>query len=133
MNVRILDIGQCGFEHAAIVDFLQRAVAASVDSAATGAEAEKLVRQNTYDLVLVNRIFDGDGASGITLIQQLRKIPTCPPVMLVSNLSDAQAAAIAAGAVQGFGKAGIHLPQTAEHVREVLAGGAAPPVPGSER
>ncbi len=121
MNVRILDIGQCGFDHAAIVDFLQHIVSATVESAATGAEAEKLVRQNPYQLVLVNRILDADGSSGIDLIQRLCKIPNCPPVMLVSNLPEAQAGALAAGAVQGFGKAGIHLPQTAEHVREILA------------
>lgn len=120
MQVRILDVGQCGFDHAAIADFLQQIVSAHVDPAGTTAETEKLLQQNRYDLVLINRILDRDGSSGIDLIKQLRQLPNCPPLMLVSNLPDAQAKAMAAGALQGFGKSGIHLPQTAEHLREIL-------------
>ncbi len=120
MTVRILDVGQCGFDHAAISDFLQHIVSANVEAIGTAADAEKLLRQNRYDLVLINRILDRDGSSGIDLIKQLRQMSNCPPVMLVSNLPDAQTKAMAAGAVWGFGKAGIHLPQTAEHLREVL-------------
>jgi DNA-binding response OmpR family regulator len=121
MQVRVLDVGQCGFDHAAIADFLQHIVSAHVDIAGTAAETEKLLQQTRYNLVLINRILDRDGSSGIDLIKQLRQVPNCPPLMLVSNLPDAQAKAIAAGAVQGFGKSAIHLPQTAEHLREILA------------
>ena len=87
------------------------------------AETETLLQQNEYNLVLVNRILDRDGSSGIDLIKHLRQIPNCPPLMLVSNLPDAQAKAVAAGALQGFGKSTIHLPQVAEHLRAVLAAG----------
>jgi CheY-like chemotaxis protein len=120
MDVRILDVGQCGFDHAAIHDFIQHVVSSTVDAAGTPEETQKLMEMNRYHLVLINRILDRDGSSGIELIKQLRQIPDCPPLMLVSNLPDAQAKAIAAGALQGFGKATIHLPQTAEHLREVL-------------
>lgn len=124
MDVRILNVGQCGFDHAAIHDFLQRVVPATVDFAGTAEETEKRLQGNRYDLVLINRILDRDGSSGIDLIRQLRKTPNCPPLMLVSNLADAQAMAVAAGALPGFGKSAIHLPQTAEHIREVLVSGA---------
>lgn len=121
MGVRILDVGQCGFDHAAISGLLQQIASADVDAAGTAGETEKLLQQNQYNLVLVNRILDRDGSSGIDLIKQLRQIPNCPPLMLVSNLHDAQAKAVAAGALQGFGKSTLHLPQVAEHLREVLA------------
>ncbi|MGC8541661.1 MAG: response regulator [Phycisphaerae bacterium] len=123
MGVRILDVGQCGFDHAAITDFLEHIVSAHVDAANTAQEAEKLLQQNQYNLVLVNRILDRDHSSGIDLIKHLRQNPNCPPLMLVSNLPDAQAKAVAAGALQGFGKATIHLPQVAEHLRAVLVAG----------
>jgi DNA-binding response OmpR family regulator len=116
----MLNVGQCGFDHAAISDFLQHIVSADVDAADTAADAEKLVRENRYALVLINRILDRDGSSGIDLINKLRQMPHCPPVMLVSNLPDAQVKAMAAGAVQGFGKATLGLPQTAEYLREIL-------------
>ena len=123
MDVRILDVGQCGFDHAAIHAFLQHVMPVVVDAAGTAQEAEKLLHIHRYNLVLINRILDRDGSSGIELIEQLRQIPNCPPLMLVSNLPDAQARAMAAGALQGFGKSTIHLPQVAEHLQAVLAAG----------
>ena len=123
MHVRILDVGQCGFDHAAINDFLQHMMPMTVDAAGTAQETEKLLQVNRYNLVLINRILDSDDSSGIDLIKQLRQIPNCPPLMLVSNLHDAQAKAVAAGALQGFGKSTIHLPQVAEHLRAVLTAG----------
>ena len=40
--------------------------------------------------------------------------------MLVSNLEDAQAQAVAAGAQPGFGKAALQKPRTIELLREYL-------------
>jgi CheY-like chemotaxis protein len=62
--------------------------------------------------VLVNRVLDADGSSGLELIralkaeEQLRDVP----VLLVSNYEDAQAQAVQAGAVPGFGKAELGQP-----------------------
>jgi hypothetical protein len=41
-------------------------------------------------------------------------------MMLVSNYPDAQAAAVAAGAVPGFGKREIGTPRVAQVIREAL-------------
>jgi CheY-like chemotaxis protein len=120
MPPRVLDVGQCGFDHSAIADLLEKLSGAQVDNADSAEEAQELVEQNKYHLILINRILDADGSSGIELIRKLRNRPGCPPVMLVSNHPDAQLQAIAAGAVEGFGKAAIHLPQTAEHLEQVL-------------
>lgn len=72
------------------------------DERTAGAEA------GNADVVLVNRVLDGDFAetSGAAFIRRLREGRTGRPVaILVSNYADAQAAAQAAGAMPGFGKA----------------------------
>lgn len=102
---RVLDVGQCGFDHGNIARLLETRFGAAVDRAHSVAEAERMVASGGYDLVLVNRILDADGDEGIELVRRLRAGVDGPPVMLVSNLADAQAAAVAAGAVPGFGKA----------------------------
>lgn len=95
---------------------------ATVDSADTLDEALSQVKTNSYDLVLVNRVLDLDGSPGLNLLVMLREEPTvqAPPVMLVSNYPDAQAAAIAAGAEPGFGKSSLHSPATVELLRSYL-------------
>src|SRR5205823_2998201 len=61
---------------------------------------------NGVDLVLFNREL-GYGFSetqGVRVIEQLRKSNPSLKMMLVTNYADVQAAAIAAGALPGFGK-----------------------------
>ncbi len=64
------------------------------------------LRAGEFDLVLVNRIFDGDGSKGIELIRAIKADPHLArtPVMLVSNYAEAQAEAKELGALPGFGK-----------------------------
>jgi len=103
---RILDVGQCGADHPAISGMLRKAFDAEVDGADTHKEALDALRAGRFDLVLVNRVGDLDGASGLSLIRAIKADPALAetPVMLVSNLADAQAEAVAAGALPGFGK-----------------------------
>lgn len=77
-----------------------------------------------YALVLVNRVFDYGGESGIDFIADLRTAGILTPVMLVSDYPEAQAAAIAQGALRGFGKSQLSLASTAEMVRLVVRGSA---------
>ena len=60
-----------------------------------------------FDLVLVNRLMDRDGASGQEIIERIKADATfgSTPVMMITNFAENQASAIAAGAVPGFGKA----------------------------
>ena len=75
------------------------------------------------DLLLFNRQLDYgfDEQEGAALIRKLR--PNYPNVkmMLVSNYPDAQAAAVAEGALPGFGKREVNSPKVAEMIREALA------------
>lgn len=86
--------------------------------------ADTLVQleQHAVDLVLVNRKLDIDYSDGLEIIkaikshQQFGKIP----VMLVSNLEDYQAEAVAAGAEYGFGKLALASPETHTRIRKVF-------------
>ena len=116
---RVLDVGQCDFDHDNISHMLSKEFGADVTRAATYEEAFRAVRAGHYDLVLVNRVLDADGASGLDLIQRLlaNKDTRATPTMLVSNYADAQDAAVALGATRGFGKNTL----TSSETRELLA------------
>jgi two-component system chemotaxis response regulator CheY len=119
---RVLSVGQCNFDHGNISQALRHTFAAEVVPAATADQALTLLRQGGFDLVLVNRVFDANGDSGLDLIrqvktdEQLRRVP----VMLVSNFADAQQQAVAAGAEPGFGKAALGADETIDRLRHHL-------------
>ncbi len=71
-------------------------------------------------VLLVNRVLDGDFAAegGVELIRELAQSPAAPVMLLISNFDDAQDAAVAAGAVRGFGKSQLNQPAT----RQALVG-----------
>jgi two-component system chemotaxis response regulator CheY len=106
---RVLSVGQCGLDHGNISQTLRRAFGAEVVGAHGAAEMLDLLQTGPFALVLVNRVFDADGSSGLELIRRLRAEPSLAevPVMLVSNYQDAQQEAVAAGARPGFGKASL--------------------------
>ena len=123
MSFRILDVGQCGFDGPRIEGLLQSKLSATVDRAATGADARRQLAAHRYDVVLVNRVLAVDHASGVDLIAELAAGQDAPPFMLVSDRADAQEAAVAAGAVPGFGKAALGDPETYELIRQAATTG----------
>ena len=118
MSLRILDVGQCGFDGPRMADLLKTNLSADVDQAATADEAKRQLASSKYDVVLVNRVLASDGSSGVDLIADLAGHGNTTPFMLVSDKADAQRAAVAAGAVPGFGKAAIEEPATFKLIRE---------------
>lgn len=106
---RILSVGQCSFDHGSIVRHLGKSYGAEVAGANTASEALVTLRAGDFDLVLVNRVLDGDGSPGLALIRAIKAEPELSslPVMLVSNFEDAQVEAQSVGALQGFGKADL--------------------------
>jgi two-component system chemotaxis response regulator CheY len=119
---RVLSVGQCGADHGGINWSLRGEFDADVVAAATADEALRLLKGKSFALVLVNRVFDYDGSSGLDLIRRLKADETLRhiPVMLVSNYADAQADAEKAGAVPGFGKAELGREEMFERVRPFL-------------
>ena len=115
-RLQILDVGQCGFDGPRMAQLFREQLHAHVDSADTLGEAVEQVAAHDYDLVLVNRILNADGSSGLDVIRALLAGDDTLPVMLVSDRKDAQAAAEKLGALPGFGKAQLEDPATLEHL-----------------
>ncbi|MCB0337291.1 MAG: response regulator [Bdellovibrionales bacterium] len=117
---KVLSVGQCGFDNSNISRMLQP-FRVDIVTASSLDEAKEFVLNNHFELVLVNRVFDATGESGLTLIQELMDKKCSVPLMLVSNYEDAQAAALKLGAVPGFGKNTLNAPATkallAEHLQ----------------
>ena len=120
---RILSVGQCGFDGPNIRNGFQKRYDAEVVAADTEEDALKLLKSETFSLVMVNRVGDRDGKPGLDLIRAMKADAATSnlPVMLVSNLADAQAEAVAAGAVPGFGKADLGTGKERSAVEPVLA------------
>ena len=74
------------------------------------------------DLLLLNRQLDYgfDEREGVALIRKLRANYPGVKTMLVSNYPEAQAAAVAEGALPGFGKREIGTPRVNELLRSAL-------------
>ena len=119
---RVLSVGNCMADQWSIARTLQDAFGAEVVAADTPAEALDRMRREAFALVLVNRVFDRDGSSGLDLIRQVQgdKDLRQVPIMLVSNYADAQAQAVQAGAEPGFGKSALGRPQMLDRVRAFL-------------
>ncbi|HEV2971342.1 MAG TPA: response regulator [Pirellulales bacterium] len=122
MAIRILDVGQCGFDGPRMAALWRDQLGATVDRVANGKDAVERLKNGDYDVVLVNRVLAADGSSGLDVIEDLLSAKISIPVMLVSDLTDAQDAAVALGAVRGFGKADLGEPATLELVASVSAG-----------
>lgn len=122
MLKRVLDVGQCGADHAAITQFLRRNFEVEVSRSDAAADTLNALRTQRFDLVLINRKLDADGSDGLEILKQIKGDETLAdlPVMLVTNYPDQQEIAIAAGAAPGFGKAALHAAQTVERVRQIL-------------
>jgi two-component system chemotaxis response regulator CheY len=106
---RILNVGQCAYDHANMVRQFSSNLHATLTAAETFDDALAELRSRRYDLVLVNRVTDADGAPGVDLIRTLKSDPALSsiPVMLVSDFTEAQAEAVALGALPGFGKSDL--------------------------
>lgn len=117
---RVLSVGQCGFDSASIERLFSTAFSAEVESVAAGPDAMGRLKSEKFDLVLVNRRLDLDGSSGVALLEKLHSEAPDVPMMLVSDKADAQADAVAKGALPGFGKSALRHPETTQRIRAAL-------------
>jgi CheY-like chemotaxis protein len=122
MTKRVLDVGQCGPDHSTIRRYLTRHFNCEIAQAHSAEDALAQLRSGRFDLVLVNRKLDADYSDGIEVIRHIKTDPETAdvPVMLVTNYPEHQDAAIAAGAIRGFGKLEYDKPETRERLAAVL-------------
>ena len=126
MGKKVVLVGHCGPDSS----FLRMAVS-SADRGisvlmADDAQELKAALDGGADLVLLNRTLGWgfDQSLGVDVIKALGRAYPKTRFMLVSNYPEAQAAAVAAGGVAGFGKREIGQPRVAQLIREAL--GVAP-------
>ncbi len=122
MPKRVLDVGNCGMDHGSLTRLVQREFSAEADSAHDAEEAVQAAKSGKYALVVVNRVLDSDGSSGLAIIQSLKSDPATKdvPVMMITNYPDHQAKAVAAGAEPGFGKSTLQEPETIARLAKYL-------------
>jgi hypothetical protein len=119
---RIVLVGHCGPDSYAIKSAVSRmapgaAVILTMDESALQRELP------AADLLLINRVLDGDYAlaMGVDLVRAVSSMEgRRPATMLISNYPEAQAEAAAAGALPGFGKRDLYSEQSAGRVRSAL-------------
>jgi two-component system chemotaxis response regulator CheY len=122
MRKRVLDVGNCHPDHAAIRRMLEATFGAEVVRAHEAQDALALVRTQSFDLVLVNRKLDSDYSDGLPIIEAIKADPQLAhlPCMLITNYAEHQEAAVRAGAAAGFGKQEIHAAATREKLAPFL-------------
>ena len=119
----VLDVGNCGPDHASIKRMLQSSFAAEVLQADQASDALELLARQSIRLVLINRKLDCDYSDGTRVLEQIKADPRFQsvPVMIVTNYAEHQAAAVALGAEYGFGKLELNSPVTHERLAKFLA------------
>ena len=122
MSKKVALVGHCGPDSS----FLRMAVSSAdrsikVLAADDSTELNRLLADGV-DLLLLNREmpYGFDVKLGVDMIPILRRQYPSVKIMLVSNYAEAQAAAVAAGALPGFGKREIGSPRVAEVLRNAL-------------
>jgi DNA-binding NarL/FixJ family response regulator len=80
------------------------------------------LEKNQADLILFNRElgFGFEPDTGVEAIRLLHRSNPNLKMILVSNYAEAQQAAVAAGALPGFGKRELGTPRVLEVLREAL-------------
>jgi ActR/RegA family two-component response regulator len=122
MSKQVVLLGHCGPDSS----YLRLAVSrAQRDARVSIIEDEQELTQaiaDGVDLVLLNRVLDWgfEDEDGAELIRKLRAKHPELKMILVSNYADAQAAAVEAGALPGFGKRDIGTDRVTNLIRDAL-------------
>jgi two-component system chemotaxis response regulator CheY len=123
MTKRVLDVGNCVPDHAAIRGMLQRSFGAEVVQVDGPDDALAALRKEPFDLVVVNRKLDQDYSDGLDVIKAIKadaKLASVP-CMLITNYPDQQQTAVAAGAEYGFGKKELQSDETQARLAKFLS------------
>ncbi len=122
LQKKILDVGNCGPDHHRFSQFVREHFGATVTPVDDLEQALTALENDSFDLIVVNRLLDRDGSEGLVVIESLKSNADYAsiPTMMVTNFPEHQTTAQAAGAVPGFGKATLNTPETLEQLRIYL-------------
>ena len=122
MPKRVLDVGNCVPDFAAITRLLTSNFDCQIDQAHSPEEALSKLRAGEYALVTINRKLDRDYTDGVEILKAIKADAeiSAVPVMLITNFDEHQEAAVALGAVRGFGKLEYEQPETLAKLQAIL-------------
>lgn len=120
MRKQILDVGNCSFDHGRLVAWLARHWACDVQAAPDARSADRAIDEASFDLVFVNRVFDGDASIGLDWIDRVRSRGRKSRFVLVTNYPEVQAEALARGVDATFGKRDIGSETALTQLRPLL-------------
>jgi hypothetical protein len=121
MSKTVLLIGHCGADSTYLRLALKKAAPeVQIHLAEDSNELAASLKGDPIDLILFNRELDYgfDSTEGVEVIRSLQ--PSKVPMMLVSNYPEAQQAAVAAGALPGFGKRELGSTRVTTLLRDAL-------------
>lgn len=118
-SYRALSVGQCALDSGTISHELL-GLDISTIHVHSAKEMWKRLESESFDLVLLNRIFDRTGEEALSFIPKLREQYGETPCLLVSNYEEAQKAAVQLGARYGFGKRQLGSGEVGEILMGVL-------------
>jgi len=123
MSKKVALVGHCGPD----IGYM-RMIVSGVDKGVQVVSADddqslSKILKDGVDLLLFNRVLDFgfDENEGIAVIRKLHKHSPDLKMMLVSNYPEAQAAAVKAGALPGFGKRDLSSARVKDMLREALS------------
>lgn len=119
---KVLLVGHCGFDSGRIVAALKKAGFEHYVSADTIAEAFDKLCDDTFLLVIANRVIAADEEGGINLVKKIKSEEKTRniPVMVLSAFREVQKTAVDNGAVPGFGKDVLESEEAVEEFRKYL-------------
>jgi hypothetical protein len=122
MSKKVALVGHCGPDSSFLRIAVSRAAREVQVLSADDDRDLKRVLDDGVDLLLLNRQLDFgfDEQEGVALLRRIRAAYPHVKAMLVSNYPEAQAEAVAEGALPGFGKREMNTPRVAELLREAL-------------
>ncbi len=123
MSKRVLDVGQCVPDHAAIRRLVVTNFDAQVVQTHGHDDTLQELEQGEFELVLINRKLDRDYSDGIEILKAIKADANhCDVnVMLITNYADHQDLAVQAGGVRGFGKDSLSSRETRDLLAKYLS------------
>jgi two-component system, chemotaxis family, chemotaxis protein CheY len=123
MTKKVLLVGHCGADSSYLRLAVKKAAPeVHIENAEDTQSLTAALESKTIDLVLFNRELDYgfDSIEGVEVIRSLQPAYAKVPMILVSNYPEAQQAAVAAGALPGFGKRELGSPRVTALLRDAL-------------
>ena len=116
----VLIAGNCGPDFYALERLVRGLGISAIVVADSIEDVQQIVKRQFLSLLLINRVFDLTGESGLDLIAGLPD-DIRGRCMLISNFADAQKSAVEFGALLGFGKNKLARQETREMIRSAIS------------